>query len=58
MIFRVKLKIGYVESYFDFKDACQALEFLKRGCKHFNKELSEDREFFMSMTVIMKEGEF
>ena len=58
MIYRVKLEVGYKEIYFDFKEACQAVEFIKRGTLNYNLELSDNSKFSMMMYVLNDEEDF
>lgn len=58
MIYRIKLEVGYKEICFDFKDSCQAIEFLKRGTLNYNLELSDSSKFLMTMCVWSDEEDF
>ncbi len=58
MIYRVKLEVGYKEIYFDFKDSCQAIEFLKRGALNYNSKLSDNSKFLMTMCVLNDKEDF
>lgn len=56
MIYRVVLKIGYYENWFDFKTGEDAIEFACSALKHHSP--NEDRQELLTIEVqIMKKKE-